>query len=203
MQPSPLPERVAALEQVVRGIRPGRDGRDGRDGDPGPPGIGEPGPPGRDGKDADPALIAQLATQAAQDAIASIAVPRDGRDGKDADPELVRRMVLSALAEMPKPLDGKDADPALIEAEVSRLLRTHKAKPGPRGEPGTQGPIGPMPRHEWDGTKLRFEIQPGQWGEWVDLRGPKGESGGGRLPKYAGASSFVATSANAYFPAGW
>ncbi|QXV72281.1 hypothetical protein Acf1_00084 [Acidovorax phage ACF1] len=36
-----------------------------------------------------------------------------------------------------------------------------------------------MPRHEWDGTKLRFQLTPKTWGKWVDLRGPAGRSGGG------------------------
>lgn len=36
--------------------------------------------------------------------------------------------------------------------------------------------MGPMPRHEWDETRLRFEQGPdsGSWGKWVDLRGPGG-----------------------------
>lgn len=34
-----------------------------------------------------------------------------------------------------------------------------------------------MPQHEWDGTRLRFELAPGVWGEWVDLEGPAGRNG--------------------------
>lgn len=51
--------------------------------------------------------------------------------------------------------------------------------PGPRGPAGPPGPIGPMPQHEWRGTELRFEIKPGEWGDFVDLRGPAGPGGGG------------------------
>jgi len=60
-----------------------------------------------------------------------------------------------------------------------------------------------MPAHRWKGTKLQFEQAPGgEWGEAVDLQGPKGERG---LP---GASGGVLVqegtgTANSYFPAGW
>ncbi len=47
------------------------------------------------------------------------------------------------------------------------------------------GPIGPMPRHEWDGTAVRFEYAPDVWGEFVDLRGPPGK------PGRAGAVGFI------------
>ena len=50
---------------------------------------------------------------------------------------------------------------------------------GPQGERGKPGEIGPMPRHEWQGTRLRFEQKPGEWGRFVDLRGPRGFGGGG------------------------
>ena len=46
--------------------------------------------------------------------------------------------------------------------------------------------MGPMPRHEWEGTSLRFEIAPNQWGEFVNLQGPQGKrgpaGGGGAAP---------------------
>jgi len=34
-----------------------------------------------------------------------------------------------------------------------------------------------MPKHEWRGTEIRFEIEPGVWGQWVDLEGPRGYNG--------------------------
>lgn len=79
---------------------------------------------------------------------------------------------------------------------------------GPRGEPGPQGkpgPTGPMPRHEWEGTELRFEIAPGRWGAWVDLQGPPGKGGTGAGNFGAGPIdlSKLGLSTNAYFPAGW
>lgn len=42
---------------------------------------------------------------------------------------------------------------------------------------GDDGDIGPMPRHQWKGTKLRFEIQPDEWGKFVDLKGKPGSPG--------------------------
>lgn len=36
---------------------------------------------------------------------------------------------------------------------------------------GKPGKAGKMPDHEWDGTRIRFELPDGSWGDWVDLRG--------------------------------
>lgn len=52
-----------------------------------------------------------------------------------------------------------------------------QGNPGPQGEPGPQGPIGPAPEHEWDGSRLRFQNPDGTWGEYVNLKGPKGTKG--------------------------
>lgn len=48
---------------------------------------------------------------------------------------------------------------------------------GRNGRDGAPGLPGPMPRHEWDGTKLRFQRTDNTWGEWVDLEGPIGPDG--------------------------
>jgi hypothetical protein len=48
---------------------------------------------------------------------------------------------------------------------------------GDKGEKGDRGEVGPMPKHEWDGTRIRFERPDGSWGEWVDLRGVRGVNG--------------------------
>jgi hypothetical protein len=53
-----------------------------------------------------------------------------------------------------------------------------------------------MPRHEWRDTELRFQLEPGRWGPWVDLRGPTGDSittfrhvgGGAGAPGATGAT---------------
>lgn len=39
--------------------------------------------------------------------------------------------------------------------------------------------MGPMPKHEWQGTKLRFQQTEGRWGKWVDLQGKPGKAGSG------------------------
>lgn len=48
---------------------------------------------------------------------------------------------------------------------------------GRNGRDGAPGLPGPMPRHEWDGTKLRFQRTDNTWGEWVDLEGQIGPDG--------------------------
>lgn len=40
---------------------------------------------------------------------------------------------------------------------------------GPRGFVGDTGPIGPMPRHQIRDDEIRFEIEEGVWGPWIDL----------------------------------
>lgn len=42
---------------------------------------------------------------------------------------------------------------------------------------GNTGPMGAMPKHQWDGTSLRFEKAPGVWGEFVNLQGENGTPG--------------------------
>lgn len=59
--------------------------------------------------------------------------------------------------------------------------------PGKDGEPGA---VGTMPKHEWDGTKLRFQLSPKKWGKWVDLRGPASKSGGGVAVAPCGGQSW-------------
>jgi len=66
---------------------------------------------------------------------------------------------------------------------------------------GDQGPPGPRPRHEWVGTRLRFEKPDGTFGELVDLRGPAGLGGGGGRGRSAnpGYSSIVLNGTNLEF----
>ena len=48
---------------------------------------------------------------------------------------------------------------------------------GIQGPKGDKGEKGDKPKHEWQGTKLRFERPDGSWGEWVDLKGQPGRDG--------------------------
>ena len=69
---------------------------------------------------------------------------------------------------------------AALDAQrlTDAVLRTQ----GAAGKKGEKGDIGPMPGHEWQGTKLRFEKPAGGWGEYVELRGPKGARGTNGAP---------------------
>lgn len=52
-----------------------------------------------------------------------------------------------------------------------------------KGEKGDsiRGPAGPMPAHQWEDGLVRFELSPGVWGEWVDLKSPIQP---GRVPQH-------------------
>jgi len=52
---------------------------------------------------------------------------------------------------------------------------------GLKGLDGSKGDIGPMPKHEKKGLMIRFEKEPGTWGEWIVM--PTGGGGGGRDDK--------------------
>jgi hypothetical protein len=93
---------------------------------------------------------------------------------------------------------------ALVEGRLKRALasgvleiKAQKGDPGVQGPPGPPGPPGPMPLHRWEGTSLQFQQGPNgdEWGEAVDLQGPKGDNvGGGGVAVINGAN---------YFPGGW
>lgn len=33
-----------------------------------------------------------------------------------------------------------------------------------------------MPRHQWKGTQVRFEVAPDEWSRWTDMQGPQGDT---------------------------
>ena len=70
----------------------------------------------------------------------------------------------------PRGLPGKDGKDGKNGAD---------GKDGREGRDGKDGATGPAPDHQWKGTKLRFQDPSGDWGKWVDLQGPKGETGNG------------------------
>lgn len=47
----------------------------------------------------------------------------------------------------------------------------------PRHRVGPPGLPGPVPKHEWDGTKIRFQKTDYSWGDWADLAGLAGVDG--------------------------
>jgi hypothetical protein len=88
-----------------------------------------------------------------------------------------------------------------LDVVEARVVELGERKQIDRGPPG---PMGPMPKHEWSGTKLRFEQGPdgNHWGAWTDLRGPPGP--GAKEPLWRGGGApIIAAPQNAYFPAGW
>lgn len=90
---------------------------------------------------------------------------REGQDARTTDND---------LGDAVERIDGIDSEIQGIQATIKTWKLKH----------GEDGDMGPMPDHEWDGTKLRFERPDGTWGEWVDL---KGEHSGGGFTMFGGA----------------
>jgi len=44
-----------------------------------------------------------------------------------------------------------------------------EGKAGEHGINGENGEMGPMPKHEWDGARLRFQLDEEKWGDWITL----------------------------------
>jgi hypothetical protein len=76
------------------------------------------------------------------------------------------------------------AEAADFRARRDALIAAARGEAGQPGAEGTQGQPGPAPRHQWQGTRLRFQNPDNSWGEWVELRGDpgktRGSGGGGR-----------------------
>lgn len=48
---------------------------------------------------------------------------------------------------------------------------------GLKGDKGDTGLTGPMPNHQWNGTRLQFQTSTGAWGDVVNLLGATGAQG--------------------------
>lgn len=118
---------------------------------------------------------------------------KDGIDAKEVDLGEVVRQVIARVPEPKIPAVEEIAalvvvPPAQVPsaAEIAALVPRAEPTPPAAGKPG---PMGPMPDHQWDGTKLRFQ-KPSGWGSFVDLQGPKGDDG--KTPRgYQGGPIFV------------
>lgn len=75
----------------------------------------------------------------------------------------------------PKGEPGKDGHSPTPGVDFP-LPQGEKGEKGDRGEVGERGP---MPKHEWNGSYIRFELSDGKWSEWVNLQGMPGKSRGG------------------------
>ena len=74
---------------------------------------------------------------------------------------------------------------------------------GPPGKDGADGERGPIPDHQWKGTRLRFQKPDGGWGKYTELkgeRGPAGATGGG---VFVGGGSSGGTPGGATHPILW
>lgn len=118
------------------------------------------------------ALLATAVRQLRRDfvALSKQAGPagKDGQDGKDG--QTGRRGPRGPAGldgpRGPRGSDGVDGNDGA------------DGKDGRNGKDGGRGDTGPMPKHQWQGTKLRFQLTDAKWGKWVDLKGPAGGAGG-------------------------
>ena len=78
-------------------------------------------------------------------------------------------------------LKGDKGDQGAAGKDGAQGERGERGFTGLKGANGSQGPIGPMPKHEKKGLMIRFEKEPGTWGEWIVM--PTGGGGGGRDDK--------------------
>ncbi len=67
-------------------------------------------------------------------------------------------------------------------------LRGHTGREGAHGE---RGFLGPMPKHMNRGDAIRFEIEEGVWGKWINLATGVGHAGGGGGVSEAGVLKII------------
>lgn len=135
-----------------------------------------------------------------------------GPPGKDAyELAITRGYFFGTLEQWLDHLRGKNGSDGESPYEIAvrngfdgsepEWLASLQGAPGKKADPGPRGPIGPMPRHEWRGTELRFQMAPDQWGKFVDLKGDKGDKGDGGIAAIGGGTVII--QGNSYMPAGW
>lgn len=99
--------------------------------------------------------------------------PEDGETPSDDKLlKLIKPLIPAPLPGVPGPKPSKKELMDLIIPMIPEPSDFPPGKPGKPGKPGERGKNGRMPKHEWNGTFIRFEIEPGVWGEWKNLQGP-------------------------------
>lgn len=165
-------------DKNLRLPRDGRDGRDGHDGHDGADGQpGDRGPAGPQGPIVKHVWHeSRLAFELAP-GVFSESVDLRGPTGSKGEPGIQGKQGAIGPVGPPGPTGPR-------------------GEPGPQGDRGVPGRIGPMPRHEWDETRLRFELAPEVWGMWTDLRGPPGKPGRGGGGGSIGGTGFTQVEAD-------
>ena len=69
-----------------------------------------------------------------------------------------------------------EAEAAAFRARREALIAAARGEAGSPGTPGEPGAPGRAPKHQWQGTRLRFQNPDNTWGEWVELRGEPGKT---------------------------
>ncbi len=100
----------------------------------------------------------------------------NGIDGKDAvvDYIAINSRIDGYIAEKFAFLEHHQL-PAQVSEAVSKI-DIPKPDKAERGLQGLKGDTGLPPEHRWDGTKLAFQNPDYSWGEYIDLKGDKGEN---------------------------
>ena len=98
------------------------------------------------------------------------------KDGKTPTTDEIVKLLVPLIPPAKKGEDGKTP----TKEELMDLIESLIPDPIP-GEPGKSikgdaGKNGRIPKHEWRGTFIRWELPDGEWGEWVNLQGAPSES---------------------------
>ena len=143
--------------------------------EPGPRGaVGPEGPEGPRGPEGPPGPPGETGPRGAQGPVGEIGPEGPGGPQGEPGPAGPEGPQGPVGPEGPAGLPGK---PGVAGAPGTPGSVGPEAPRGAKGDTGDDGAIGPMPQHEWRGTALRFEIEPGVWGAWTELRGPQGSRG--------------------------
>jgi ribosomal protein L35AE/L33A len=97
---------------------------------------------------------------------------KDGIDGEDGINGIDGKNGLNGI----DGIDGKDGADGQDGADGRDGVDGKDGKDGRAGYDGLsiKGDKGDIPKHEWQGTKLKFELPDGNWGKAVDLAGKDG-----------------------------